>query len=213
MRAAIEAKEPPRCENGNCGGLVKPEIVFFGEALPPAFFEARELPGMADLCIVMGTSLTVQPFASLPGLVGEETPRVLINKEIVGGMGSRPDDVLVLGDCDDGVRRLANACGWGYELEEMWKGTAGQGENEKGQEEIRAKTKDEELEDEVEKLTREVGRTLSLGREHEQRTRDDLDRRAVAEQGKTQPPEADIKEESKDTGGLKHVFPWQSKLS
>jgi len=194
---------------------VKPEIVFFGEALPGAFFEAREVPGEADLCIVMGTSLTVQPFASLPGLVGEEVPRVLINKEVVGSLGSRKDDVLILGDCDEGVRKLARACGWEEELEEMWRGTAteGEGQSEKGEVKTGARPKDEELEDEVEKLTREVGKTLSLGREHEQRTRDDLDRRAVVDGGKAPSSGVERKEDSKDAGGLKHVFPWQSKLS
>ena len=51
-----------------CGGLVKPDIVFFGEALPERFWEAAEadMPA-ADLLLVMGTSLVVQPFASLVG--------------------------------------------------------------------------------------------------------------------------------------------------
>jgi NAD-dependent SIR2 family protein deacetylase len=47
---------------------VKPDIVFFGESLPDRFWEAAEsdIPA-ADLLIVMGTSLVVQPFASLVG--------------------------------------------------------------------------------------------------------------------------------------------------
>lgn len=46
--------------------LVKPDIVFFGESLPDRFFQCcqSDLRG-ADLLIVMGTSLQVQPFASL----------------------------------------------------------------------------------------------------------------------------------------------------
>ena len=51
----------PRCEC--CGGLVKPDIVFFGEPLPKRFFElAEEDFPQADLLIVMGTSLAVQVF-------------------------------------------------------------------------------------------------------------------------------------------------------
>ncbi|EGP86669.1 uncharacterized protein MYCGRDRAFT_100618 [Zymoseptoria tritici IPO323] len=115
IREHINAKTIPRCYE--CKGLVKPEIVFFGEQLPAEFFAARGLPAEADLCIVMGTSLTVQPFASLPGMCRDDTPRVLINQERVGGLGGRSDDVLILGDCDDGVRKLAEACGWTEELE------------------------------------------------------------------------------------------------
>lgn len=52
----------------SCGGLVKPDIVFFGEPLP-ARFHRRRLADMqqADLLMVMGTSLVVQPFASMIG--------------------------------------------------------------------------------------------------------------------------------------------------
>jgi NAD-dependent SIR2 family protein deacetylase len=44
------------------GGLVKPNIVFFGEQLPARFFEAaaEDLPE-AHALIVMGTSLKVRP--------------------------------------------------------------------------------------------------------------------------------------------------------
>ena len=48
------------------GGLVKPDIVFFGEQLPERF--GRLVPADFDACdllLVMGTSLQVQPFASL----------------------------------------------------------------------------------------------------------------------------------------------------
>ncbi|ORY03131.1 DHS-like NAD/FAD-binding domain-containing protein, partial [Clohesyomyces aquaticus] len=160
MKKAIHDKSVPHCISETCSGLVKPEIVFFGEALPPAFFINRMLPSEADLVIIMGTSLSVHPFASLPQLCLDSTPRVLINKEQVGEVGSRPDDVLILGDCDSGVRKLAEACGWLEELEEMWRKTAPEkaGKPEKKPK----KTKDEELEEEVEKLTREVEQSLRL---------------------------------------------------
>ena len=49
------------------GGLVKPDIVFFGENLPERFFERLKDLQQADLLIILGTSLVVQPFASLIG--------------------------------------------------------------------------------------------------------------------------------------------------
>ena len=67
------------------GGLVKPNIVFFGEPMPREFFDAMsiDLPE-CDLLIVMGTSLQVQPFASVINKVGSKVPRLLVNREIVG---------------------------------------------------------------------------------------------------------------------------------
>ncbi|KAF2157353.1 NAD-dependent deacetylase sirtuin-2 [Myriangium duriaei CBS 260.36] len=208
MKSHVEQGTIPRC--AKCNGLVKPDIVFFGEALPPAFHANRELPAQADLCIVLGTSLTVQPFASLPSFCSDSTPRVLINKERVGGLGSRPDDVLLLGDCDAGVRKLAAACGWAEELEARWEATAPKAMAELGREV--EKTKDEALLDEVEKLTKEVDDTLNVSRAHEERVR----RAHGAEDAKKEKdattvsrPKTDGKGKEADAGAesLEHVFP------
>jgi NAD-dependent histone deacetylase SIR2 len=170
----------PRCEICETKGLVKPDIVFFGEALPAKFFAARGEVAEADLVMILGTSLTVYPFAALPRLVGREVPRVLINRDVVGDLGSGRDDVLVLGECDEGVRRLCDALGWREEVEGLWRGTEGMGgaEEEKEREgegdgERREISADERLEEEVRLLTREVDKTLGLSREHAERVRRD----------------------------------------
>eukprot|EP00966_Prymnesium_polylepis_P171630 3968264-Prymnesium_polylepis.1 len=58
------------------------DIVFFGEQLPERFFSlaSSDFPD-CDLLIVMGTSLKVQPFASLTSRVAPNVPRLLINRE------------------------------------------------------------------------------------------------------------------------------------
>lgn len=55
----------PRCRG--CGGLVKPDIVFFGECLDAGLLESAfaEME-RADLLLVLGSSLTVPPAANLP---------------------------------------------------------------------------------------------------------------------------------------------------
>ena len=162
MKKAVRAKNVPRCVNEkHCNGLVKPDIVFFGEALPEDFHRNRALPAEADLAMVLGTSLAVQPFASLPSFVREETPRLLINLERVGGLGSRADDVLLLGDCDDGVRKLADALGWREELESLWEETNPFLKETRGNEE-RTMSKAEKIEEEVEQLTKEIDESLKI---------------------------------------------------
>ncbi|MCJ1397636.1 Sir2 histone deacetylase Hst2 [Xylographa trunciseda] len=165
MRATVEKAEVPHCVTPQCNGLVKPDIVFFGEQLPEEFFRNRSLPSAADLCIVMGTSLSVQPFASLPGFAAEGVPRILINKEVVGDLGARADDVLVLGDCDEGVRRLASALGWLDELEDLWNTTHPE-HNKVKQELSDEKTKDEIVADEIAKLTDEIDKSLKISEDH-----------------------------------------------
>lgn len=209
MKAHVDKGEVPTCKECKTG-LVKPDIVFFGEALPEDFFNNRELPGAADLCIVMGTSLTVQPFASLPGFVSEGVPRVLINLERVGGMGSRPDDVLILGDCDAGVRKLAAALGWLEELEALWEET-NPDKDARDAEMAPLQTKDERLQDEVERLTSEVDRTLGLSGAYEQKVREHLDRQRAKEEAKEQASPSGAQPADEEGSGLGHVFPHLAK--
>ncbi|KAK0668548.1 NAD-dependent protein deacetylase hst2-1 [Cercophora samala] len=165
MREFVSRGEVPRCEEEGCGGLVKPDIVFFGEQLPKAFFDRKDMAEEADLVLVMGTSLQVHPFAGLVNLAEERVPRVLFNLERVGGMGSQADDVLVLGDCDEGVRKLADELGWREELEEKWRKLVGDKEAERQLQ--GAKKRVEALHDEVAKLAEEVDEVLHLGEKKE----------------------------------------------
>ncbi|QKX58917.1 uncharacterized protein TRUGW13939_06045 [Talaromyces rugulosus] len=215
IREAVEKGHVPHCLTPQCNGLVKPDIVFFGEALPADFFSNRELPAEADLCIVMGTSLTVQPFASLPSFCRDETPRVLINMERVGGLGSRADDVLLLGDCDAGVRKLAQALGWLEELEALWEETNPDKEARK-RETAPKKTRDEQLHDEVDRLTADIDRALHLSSSHQDRVRghlakeNDNNKQPTGEQDdKTLRSNAGGSEQ----GGLGHVYPHLDKKS
>lgn len=58
--------EVPMCEKKDCKGVVKPDIVFFGETLPEKFYRLIEKDfKKCDLLIILGSSLAVQPFASL----------------------------------------------------------------------------------------------------------------------------------------------------
>lgn len=181
MKKAVAAKEVPHCRAPECNGLVKPDIVFFGEALPEEFHRNHTLPAVADLCIIMGTSLTVQPFASLPAFVSEQVPRVLINLERVGGLGSRADDVMLLGDCDDGVRKFADALGWRDELESLWESTK-PSKAEQVEEKRPERTKDEKLQDEVDLLTEEVDKTLKISNSHHESLKDHLEEKHVGKE-------------------------------
>jgi len=123
MKKLVMKARVPKCKR--CGGVVKPDIVFFGEGLPEDFFDAVPYLEYADLLIIMGTSLTVFPFAGLKDRVPKECPRVLINLQAAGGVGSRSDDMVVLMDCDTAVRKLCEEIGgeWPEQLEKLWQDT------------------------------------------------------------------------------------------
>lgn len=55
----------PKCEK--CGGLIRPDIVWFGEMLPQEVFANAEKDAeWSDICFVVGTSAVVYPAAYIP---------------------------------------------------------------------------------------------------------------------------------------------------
>jgi len=195
----VRKGEVVRCGEKGCDGLVKPDIVFFGEGLPERFFQSLEVSSVplqvciaddqdltiCDLLIVIGTSLQVHPFASLPNYVQPHVPRLLINREPVGPFShlasSRSTNGRSLvsmlgslttedkdedddddsrdrfweGDADDGVRRMAKELGWGEELEEMIKEGTERLENEWADDLTGG-----DVGDEVKKAVKEVGEVV-----------------------------------------------------
>ncbi len=66
---------PPRCD---CGGVLKPNTVLFGEALPPGALERALREAASCGCLlVVGTSAQVQPAASLPAIAREHGAKVI----------------------------------------------------------------------------------------------------------------------------------------
>lgn len=64
-----------------CGGVLKPNVILYGEQLPfDAIHSARQEARRCDLMVVAGSSLTVEPAASLPAYAREHGARtILIN--------------------------------------------------------------------------------------------------------------------------------------
>lgn len=68
---------PPRCDE--CDGLLKRATVSFGESLPPAVLsQAREAAQSSDCLLVVGSSLSVEPAASLPRVAARNGAELLI---------------------------------------------------------------------------------------------------------------------------------------
>lgn len=72
---------PPRCE---CGGILRPGVVWFGEKLPPSVWSAAERAAIeASVVLVIGTSAVVYPAAALAPLAKSAGARVIeINPEL-----------------------------------------------------------------------------------------------------------------------------------
>ncbi|KAM9854964.1 NAD-dependent protein deacetylase sirtuin-3 [Aulostomus maculatus] len=117
---AIMNNQVPTCTF--CAATVKPDVVFFGEDLPQKYFLHTEDFPKTDLLIIMGTSLQIEPFASLVNTVRSTVPRLLLNRHAVGPFAKTPlrrGDHMELGDLETTVRRFAEMLGWSDEMEEL----------------------------------------------------------------------------------------------
>ncbi|WP_311478609.1 NAD-dependent protein deacylase [uncultured Gulosibacter sp.] len=77
----LRPQVPFRCD---CGGLLRPDVVLYGEALPNVD-AAFELADDADALLVLGTSLVVYPIAAIPQrclTLGK--PVVIVNRDATG---------------------------------------------------------------------------------------------------------------------------------
>ncbi|MHB9293260.1 NAD-dependent protein deacetylase/lipoamidase [Hollandina sp. SP2] len=77
VAALVKAGDVPRCPR--CSQVLKPGITFFGESLPVKALSAAESEArQADLMLVLGTSLTVYPAASIPQITLRAGGRIVI---------------------------------------------------------------------------------------------------------------------------------------
>lgn len=96
---------PPRCEH--CGGAFRPDVVWFGEALPEDAWSAGvEALTRCDRVVVVGTSGLVQPAASLPALARELGKPVLEINPVESAITPMVDEHWAVGAAA-GLARLA----------------------------------------------------------------------------------------------------------
>ncbi|CAH8639354.1 unnamed protein product [Schistosoma mattheei] len=125
MLNEILAKRVPKCLE--CKHVVKPDVVLFGESMPKKFFKnlSSDLNN-CDLLIIMGTSLTVLPFCAMIHRVGNDVPRLYINREyndgstepnyMKWGRSDNKRDIFWSGNADDGVVKISELLGWKDDL-------------------------------------------------------------------------------------------------
>ncbi len=75
--ARLSTEPDPPCRG--CGGLLKPDVVYFGEALPHAALDrAIDAAAGTDVFVAIGTTLTVQPVAGLAELAARSGAELVI---------------------------------------------------------------------------------------------------------------------------------------
>ncbi|MCS7307279.1 MAG: NAD-dependent deacylase [Aquificaceae bacterium] len=101
----VQSKEfPPRCKE--CGGLIRPDVVWFGEPLPiEALEKAVSWASSCSIFVSVGTSALVYPAAELPYIAKRSGAKVVeINPEETPV--SEIGDVIIREPASKGIRKL-----------------------------------------------------------------------------------------------------------
>lgn len=110
------SEELPVC--GSCAGILKPDVIFFGEALPEETLqEATRRASRCDLLIVVGSSLVVYPAAYMP-FYARQAGAGLVIVNLSGTQADKMADVVIHASAGQVMgriltelrRRLAGSC-------------------------------------------------------------------------------------------------------
>lgn len=92
-------------------GVMKPDIIFFGEELPDEFSQRliKHDRDLVDLVVVIGTSLKVAPVSEVVPYLPPHIPQIYISRTPVSHINF---DIDLLGDCDVVIAELCRRAGW-----------------------------------------------------------------------------------------------------
>jgi NAD-dependent deacetylase len=109
LETALKTEAVPRCPE--CGGVMKPDAVLFGEQLPVEVVNAvmRHIES-ADLMLIAGSSLEVVPVSQLPLRVHRNGGRLIV-VNLTSTYADDVADVVIHDDVADILPQIATACG------------------------------------------------------------------------------------------------------
>jgi NAD-dependent deacetylase len=97
---------PPRCD---CGGIYRPECVFFGEMIPPQhLYRSKQVSSECDIMLVIGTSALIQPAAFMPTIAKRAGAKIIeINTERTP-LSRGTSDYILMGKAGEIMKRLTS---------------------------------------------------------------------------------------------------------
>ena len=112
---AEETSCGPAVRGRPCKGVLRPDIVFFGESLPRRYDESI-IPDLAaaDLFVAIGTSMRVRPAGAMLEGLRRDTPAILINAEPLRTVSKGVFDLTLMGQSDVVCAALASRLGQGF---------------------------------------------------------------------------------------------------
>jgi len=98
---------PPKCE---CGRILKPDVVFFGEGIPrESLNKSFQVASKARVLLIIGTSAQVSPANTIPAVASRNNAAIIeINKEKTW-LTDQITDIFLEGEAGEIITRLVEA--------------------------------------------------------------------------------------------------------
>ncbi|MCD4745534.1 MAG: NAD-dependent deacylase [Bacteroidales bacterium] len=99
---------PPKCNK--CGGLIKPDFIFFGEGIPTeAFDNSVNAANISDVFIVIGTTGEIMPASHIPILAKQNGAKIIEVNIKESNYTNSITDIFLQGKATEVMEKLANA--------------------------------------------------------------------------------------------------------
>ena len=101
---SIISQDPPKC---SCGGILKPDIIFFGEPIPEkALIDSERVTSQTDVMLVIGTTGEIYPASMVPHMAKSRGAKIIeINVEPSNYTNSITD-IFLKGKASEVLKRL-----------------------------------------------------------------------------------------------------------
>jgi NAD-dependent deacetylase len=105
LRADVSlVRLPPLC---SCGGPIRPDIVMFGEGIPPeAYSRAFDAAQNCDMMLVVGTSASVAPASELPRIAKRNGAHVLEINPVASELSRRVTELQIMEPAGQALRNI-----------------------------------------------------------------------------------------------------------
>lgn len=98
---------PPLCSE--CGGLLKPEFIFFGEGIPePAHSLSMQAAEMADVFMIIGSTGEIMPASLIPAFAKDNGATIIEINVQPSNYTATVSDIFIQGRATEVFRHLAN---------------------------------------------------------------------------------------------------------
>ena len=99
---------PPLCST--CGGLLKPDFIFFGEGIPPeAYQKSMEAASKAEVILVIGTTGEVMPASQIPYIAKQNGAQIIEINTMPSNYSSSITDIYLEGKATEVMGDLMDA--------------------------------------------------------------------------------------------------------